>query len=190
MAKKLKTMELQGKAYAKVPERIKLFREENIRGLIEISTEIMGDYMVFKARILKDKSDPSSAESTGQSMVLQKDLKTEKKFEKQETIAVGRALANLGYMASGEVASYEEMEEFEEHKQEKFMEEMGEHADAMQNAKNLKDLQQVWLKIPSTYHQSLNDLKNELKVSLNENNKNGTGQPRVAGVAKRKNNGK
>ena len=37
----------------------------------------------------------------------------EKAFEKLETIAVGRALAFAGYLASGEIASFEEMQEFD-----------------------------------------------------------------------------
>jgi len=38
--------------------------------------------------------------------------KSNKDFEKQETIAVGRALAFAGFLSDGEVASYEEMEDF------------------------------------------------------------------------------
>ena len=35
----------------------------------------------------------------------------QKQFEKQETIAVGRALAFAGYLASGDIATAEEMAE-------------------------------------------------------------------------------
>lgn len=116
MTKQLETVNLQGKAYAQVATRIKEFRTDNPNGLIETTPTFMPNGQVlFKARAVKDKSNPSSAEGTGHAVgVVGKDKKD---FEKLETISVGRALAMLGYMASGEVASSEEMEEFLEHKE-------------------------------------------------------------------------
>lgn len=108
--KKLNTIDLKGKAYATVPTRIKEFRESCPNGLIESKPEFLADGKVmFTARILKDKSNSSSGESTGHAIGK---LTGDKAFEKLETIAVGRALALLGFMASGEIASSEEMEEF------------------------------------------------------------------------------
>lgn len=42
-----------------------------------------------------------------------------KALEKLETVATGRALANLGYMKDGQIASTEEMEQFEQYKAER-----------------------------------------------------------------------
>lgn len=123
MNKRLKTMNLSGSEYAKVPDRIKEFRENCPNGLIETKPTIQEDgQIMFYARILKDKADPNSAEGTGHALGGNKKAKD---FEKLETIAVGRALAMLGYMASGEVASSEEMEEFEAYKSDKVDEAIG-----------------------------------------------------------------
>lgn len=116
MKKKIDTIDLKGKAYATVPARIKEFRQDCPFGLIETSFEKEADVVTFKARILKDKSNPNSAEATGHAIG---SLKGEKAFEKLETISIGRALAVLGYMAGGDIASSEEMEEFYEYQSEK-----------------------------------------------------------------------
>lgn len=100
--------------YAKVVDRINEFRSDNPRGLIETDPRIEGKMLIFKAHILKDKSDSNSAEATGHAYA--EIDNSEKQFEKLETIAVGRALALLGYAAGGEVASFEEMEEFQSYK--------------------------------------------------------------------------
>lgn len=113
---KLKTIDLKGKEYAQVAERIKQFREDCPNGLIETVPTINADTIMFTARILKDKAKQTSAEGTGHSYGK---LTGDKAFEKHETIAVGRALAMLGYMASGEVASFEEMDDFLEYQGEK-----------------------------------------------------------------------
>lgn len=116
MTKKLETIKLSGKTYATVPTRIKEFREMCPNGLIETTPSVQEDgSLIFKTRILKDKSNPDSGEGTGHSRGFTKNSKGEedpKAFEKLETISVGRALAILGFMASGDVASFEEMEEF------------------------------------------------------------------------------
>lgn len=108
---KVKTIKLQGNTeYAKVAERIKEFREDCPNGLIETEPTIQDDgQILFKAHVLKDKDRPESAEATGHALG---GNKGDKSFEKLETIAIGRALATLGYLASGEVASSEEMDEF------------------------------------------------------------------------------
>lgn len=108
---KVKTTKIQGEIdYAKVPDRIKEFREDCPNGLIETEPTIQDDgQILFKARVLKDKARPESGEGTGHALG---NSKGDKAFEKLETIAIGRALAILGYLASGEVASSEEMDEF------------------------------------------------------------------------------
>lgn len=101
--------------YALVPDRLLAFRQENPRSLIETSPEFQAQgILVFKARLLKDKKDPNSPEATGHAYG---NLGDEKAFEKLETQAVGRALALLGYLNNGKVATTEEMQEFENWKQ-------------------------------------------------------------------------
>jgi len=116
--KKAKTIKLKGKDYATVPERLRLFREDCPYGLIVTTPTITDKTVLFRVRVLKDKSNEHSAEATGHAFG---EMKDDKAFEKLETVALGRALANLGYLASGEIASAEEMEEFYNSRTEKAM---------------------------------------------------------------------
>lgn len=135
----MKTINLQGKQYAQVKERIKEFRQDNPNGLIETNPTIQGDgQILFKARILKDKADETSAEGTGHALGKNSGQKA---FEKLETIAVGRALAMLGYMSDGEIASSEEMEEFIAYKEEKKQEAI----DNIKATKTLDELKEVFM---------------------------------------------
>lgn len=109
----IETIKYQGNDYATVPQRLKEFRSTNPRALIETKPTIEGDMVIFEARIKTDQSDPSSPEATGHSYGKTGDKKG---FEKQETVAVGRALSMLGYLNDGQIASTEEMEEFESFK--------------------------------------------------------------------------
>lgn len=117
--------------YAKVVDRLNEFRSEHPRSKILTNHKVTEDgNVIFKAYLWKDKTEflellkggadsataLLSADSEGTSEHAKDD---EKKFEKLETIAVGRALALLGYAGSGEIASTEEMEEFENFKLEK-----------------------------------------------------------------------
>lgn len=147
MTKKLETISLQGKAYATVPTRIKEFREMCPNGLIETNSELKADgSWIFRTRILRDKAVPTSGEAIGTSRGILIDPKSKveipKAFEKLETISIGRALAILGFMASGDVASFEEMEEFmsekETQRQEK-IQEMKEEVDKITTVPKLKE---------------------------------------------------
>lgn len=113
--RKIKTTKLTGGGeYAHVADRLKQFREDCPNGLIETEPSIQEDgTIIFKVRVLKDKSNPNSAEATGHSMGKSAAVKA---FEKLETVALGRALALLGYLAGGEIASSEEMEQFLEYR--------------------------------------------------------------------------
>lgn len=160
--KKTKTMQLpKGGEYARVPERIKLFREECPNGLIETTPLIQEDgTIMFTARVVKDKSRKESAEATGHALGNKKDLKA---FEKLETVAVGRALANLGYLASGEVASAEEMEEYYQFREEK--------KDAIKGklraCESIDELKKTWLGLGSMMaEEDLVAVKDEMKEKL------------------------
>lgn len=109
-----------GVDYAKVPDRLKQFREENPRALVETKPTFMEDGSVyFSARIISDKTNDGSPEATGTAFYTKSEINQVKGFEKLETISVGRALALLGYLNNGEVATTEEMEEFNEYKEQK-----------------------------------------------------------------------
>lgn len=133
--KKIDTIDLKGKEYATVPSRIKAFREDCPNGLIETMPDIRSDGMVlFKTHVVKDKAKPESGEATGHALGK---MAGDKAFEKLETISVGRALAMLGYMASGDVASSEEMEEFNNYKNAE-MQRMFDEIDAIETIEDLK----------------------------------------------------
>ena len=135
---KVQTTKIGGGAdYAKVADRIKLFREQNPNGLIETTPTITGTMIMFKARILKDKSDINSGEASGHAML---ENKGQKAFEKVESIAVGRALALLGYMASGEIASSGEMEEFNDYKEQQRLEKIQELIEQAEQIKSKEEL--------------------------------------------------
>lgn len=102
-----------GKDYALVPDRIKLFREENPRGSIDTNPTYNEDGSVtFKAIVIKDLADEFSARASGTARYSAKEILEKKAFEKLETISIGRALSILGYLNNGEVASTEELDEF------------------------------------------------------------------------------
>ncbi len=138
---KVQTTKISGGAdYALVPARLKQFREDNPRAKTETTPTIQGDMVIFKAHIVKDKSDPNSAEATGHSMGKNSGNKA---FEKLETVALGRALAQLGYLNNGEIATTEEMEEFNAYK-----ETQADEAVIQLNAcKTIDELKEVYLRL-------------------------------------------
>jgi hypothetical protein len=162
--KKTPTIDLKGKAYATVPARIKEFREDNPNGLIETKPEILENEIMFSARILKDKANPFSGEATGHAIGKKQG---DKAFEKLETIAVGRALALLGYMASGDIASGEEMEEYIEYQKEKKESDIIEAKQLLSECKNLKELQETWVSLGTLIKEpEVLAKKDELKLTL------------------------
>jgi len=164
MNKKLDTIDLKGKNYATVPTRIKEFRQECPNGLIETKPDVQADgTVIFTARILKDKSNPSSGEATGHSIGK---ITGDKMFEKLETIAIGRALAILGYMASGEVASSEEMEEFNKFKMERHEQQVEEVIKQMKEAKTLSQLQKIFVDSAVKTDKDVIGVKDEMKLIL------------------------
>ncbi len=162
MVQKVKTMPLSGNEYAKVAERLKIFREQCPNGLIDTSF-VLGDdgSIVFTARILKNKADPSSGEATGHAMGDRKEKI--KIFEKLESVAVGRALANLGYLASGEIASSDEMEAFYEFQQHKINEAVGQ----LSEAETIDDLKKIFLGLGSLMaEKAVIEAKDNMKIKL------------------------
>lgn len=153
-----KTIEID---HAKVVDRIKEFRQDNPRGVIETNPVIESGQLIFKAHITKDKADKNSAEATGHAFA--KLDNSEKQFEKLETIAVGRALALLGYAASGEVASFEEMEEFAAYRDNKIEEMIAN----MQTCKDMNELRTYFMGLGSYMAESrIIEAKDQRKVEL------------------------
>ena len=161
MVKKTKTISLQGKEYAQVRDRIKEFRTDCPNGSTETKPEMLdGGQMVFQATVIKDLSDESSARATGSSYGKSTGTKS---FEKLETIAVGRALAFLGYGADGAIASSEEMEDFFAYKEEQKMEAIT----AMQKVKTLDELKTYFLSLGSLMaDKAVIKAKDEMKNKL------------------------
>lgn len=161
--RKTKTTKLpKGGDYAYVADRLKEFRQDCPNGLIITTPTLTDDTVMFQVRILKDKAKPESAEATGTAF---NKLGQPKVFEKTETQALGRALALLGYLASGEIASADEMEQYEEFKQARIDEVIG-------NIKNIDNINEL-----KTYFISLGNLmanadiikaKDEQKAALSE----------------------
>lgn len=94
----------KGVQYAKVAARSAEFHKDNDKCSIETTCEFKEGYVLFAATVTTSKGT-----FTGHSM--DKVGGRQKQFEKQETIAVGRALAFAGYLASGDIACAEEMED-------------------------------------------------------------------------------
>lgn len=163
MTKKVKTVKIGGGAdYAKVNDRLKAFRSDHPRAKIVTTPSKQDDGMVmFRADILVDKADEHSAESTGHALQTKTGTKD---FEKLETIAVGRALALLGYGADGEIASSEEMEEFENFKNEK----LEKVRELVENAKTTDELKTIWEEhqgLGSVFAKIVTERKNEITSS-------------------------
>lgn len=142
MNRKTPTVDLKGKDYATVPARLKLFREDCPNGLIETSFDKDDETIIFTARVLKDKAKPESAEATGHAFGSSKGVK---QFEKLETIAIGRALAILGYLASGDIASSEEMSEFYEYQEQKMQDAM----DLLNESTTIEELRENFISLGS-----------------------------------------
>lgn len=166
MAKATTTTIGGGAEYAKVSERLKLFRESNPNGSIRTEHQFLDDgKIIFTTYILSNKADENSADATGSAYG---ELKNLKAFEKLESISVGRALALLGYLASGEIASSEEMKDFQEYKanQESLM--LEDATEKLMDAKDLKELGTIWASIPVEARLKLSELKDNLKKGFLE----------------------
>lgn len=104
MTRQIETIRLGEFEYAKVSARLLEFLADNPKCSIETTCEFKEGWALFRAIVTAQRGT-----FTGHS--LGKVGATKKQFEKQETIAVGRALAFAGYLSSGEIASFEEMDD-------------------------------------------------------------------------------
>jgi len=98
--------------YVPVNERVKAFYEAYPDGAIMTDLIDTGEAVRVRAvayRFLKSDSHQVLASGHSEEM---RGAKTDKILEKQESVAVGRALALGGFLASASLASREEMEQF------------------------------------------------------------------------------
>lgn len=161
---RVKTMKLQGNEYAKVADRLKAFREDCPNGQIKTEPKFLDDGMLmFTATVVKDKAKADeSAEATGHALGKNTGQKA---FEKLETVAIGRALATLGYLMSGEIASSEEMEEFYQYQQRKVEEAVAK----LEAAETLDELKKVFMSLgPLMAEKDVLDAKDKRKAELSK----------------------
>ena len=183
MAGRIKTVKIGGGIdYAKVADRIKIFWEENPNGKIDTEREDISDNKVrFIARIWRDSKVILDLATVGTDINIVKltanatasadaAKKGDKENEKLETVAVGRALAMLGYLASGEVASREEMEQFEAYKADLFQDEVDNTIKEMKKAKTIDELRKLYVSLDTELrtNQKILNIKDELKKKLTE----------------------
>ena len=156
--------------YARVPTRIKAFRETNPRAKITTIPTINEGSILFMAEIITDLKDEHSARATGHSFGLLKNNSGDKAFEKLETIAVGRALAMLGYLNDGQVATTEETQDFEAYKEAKEELAIEEAKDKLKQTKNMEELKLAFVGIDPTIrnNKEIVKLKDELKDKLSK----------------------
>ena len=106
---KLETIKIHDQDYAMVVTRIHSFVQQHSNG--QILTEIVKDedgVVVFKAHAVID----GIIRGTGHAMEREgsSNINKTSHYECAETSAIGRCLAMIGYMPSGAIASYEEVE--------------------------------------------------------------------------------
>lgn len=183
MMGRIKTVKIGGGIdYAKVADRIKIFWEENPNGKIDTEREDISENKVrFIARIWRDSKVILDLATVGTDINIVKltanatasadaAKKGDKENEKLETVAVGRALAMLGYLASGEVASREEMEQFEAYKADLFQDEVDNTIKEMKKAKTIDELRKLYVSLDTELrtNQKILNIKDELKKKLTE----------------------
>lgn len=103
----LSTMDIKGKKYIPVNERVKAFRMLVPEGTIETDLIRSDDYIIVKARIIVNgelKATAYAEEVRGSS-----NINRTSAVENCETSAVGRALGFLGIGIDTSIASYEEV---------------------------------------------------------------------------------
>ena len=138
----MKTIKLQGREYVQVAERLRAVHKDYADFDIETEYKVTeSGGVVFTAKLtIRDakKVRVFMGHSFGK-------LGASKQFEKQETIAVGRALAFAGYHADGEIASADEMQE---HAGEIDQEALADALSQLNAAKNVKELNAAYKKLP------------------------------------------
>jgi hypothetical protein len=111
----IKTINLKGRPYAQVGDRVNAFNKAHKNGSIRTDLNVTGNTAVVKATVVPDVENEKRY---FQGSALSVSLNEEKGLEKLETTAVGRALAMAGFATDGQIVTYEEMQRFEENNNE------------------------------------------------------------------------
>lgn len=159
--RKASTINLSGSDYAKVAERLRLFRNDFPKSKTESAYEYdVDETVVFTVWLWKDKIDlielmktgvtdkeilRSSSDANGTAKSKGKIGAKDKDFEKLETIALGRALGMMGYLASGEIASFEEQQEFEKFRAKQQQEAIADIIKTLDEAKDMDALKKAFV---------------------------------------------
>lgn len=166
MNKKLNTIKVSGGGeYAKVAERLKEFHKTYKNGKIETSYNLTEAMICFKTIITPDVEKPERF-FTGHSLGKIAGVKA---FEKLETISAGRALAFLGLLADGEIASADEMEEYIEETNSKeadrleTIEELKKVADKITSVEELRKFYAINKGLGKEFDQYITSLSKKLK---------------------------
>lgn len=107
--------DFDAQSYVKVNVRLKQFWEKYPEGRVETNCHQYDNQLTFTARLFRKQEDVSPA-STGHAF---SELNGEKVGEYTETVAVGRALALMGFSVEKSIASAEEMKKWHETQQAK-----------------------------------------------------------------------
>lgn len=166
--RQLKTNNVAGGEYTGVGERVMSFREDypNSKNVTRYEEKENGE-VVFKVYLWKDKKETiellkaaikanMGKEQAEELILLSADseassrgnVKTKKDYEKQETIALGRALAYFGYSGNGQIASTEEMNEFLSYKDDKLEDSIIDAVEYIEESNDMKELQSRFLELP------------------------------------------
>ena len=107
--KLIKTIDVKGKDYAEVPQRIKAFRSLFPNGAIETSIISNDNQMVVMKATVRDEEGHVLGEGHAYEKESSSFINKTSYIENCETSAVGRALGMCGFGIDTSVASYEEM---------------------------------------------------------------------------------
>ena len=166
--------------YAKVTDRLEAFRTNHPNSKILTSYKNENNKVVFKAFLWRDKTEVIQSLANGISKELiyltadaeataQKTITSDKDFEKLETMAIGRALSNLGYSSTGKIAE-SMVSELDKYKDELYQGSVDSAIDRLQNCKTLDELKANYqalnpvLRIDKTIKVITEEIKKKLNV--------------------------
>ncbi len=166
--------------YAKVTDRLEAFRVNHPNSKILTSYKNENNKTVFKAFLWRDKTELVQSLVNGVSKELiyltadaeataQKTITNDKDFEKLETMAIGRALSNLGYSSTGTIAE-SMVSELDKYKDELYQDSVDSTIDGLQNCKTLDELKSNYqalnpvLRIDKTIKVITEEIKKKLNV--------------------------
>lgn len=99
--------------YVGVNERLTDFYKKHKDGRVTTEVTVVGDGIIVKASLYRESGDTQPA-ATGHSFLT--DISGDKVGEYTETVAVGRALALMGFKVEKSIASSEEMTRYNKQK--------------------------------------------------------------------------